>query len=144
MNEPGSTAGGDVEEVVQAVLDMMASGRPDALRLLTEDVDLRSPLGDIGGRDQLRSALNDWHDGMSDARAVVENVRMSGGTAVASWHLVATHTGVILVNEDRLFEPAGAQIDLAITTELDFDGSLVSAVRHEFLLDDLLAQIGVR
>src|SRR3954467_9021412 len=77
VHDPDSTSDAAREHVVRVVLGMMATGTHDALGLVTEDIDVRSPLGDVEGREQLRSGLSDWRDGMFDAAAVIEQVAIS-------------------------------------------------------------------
>jgi len=120
---------------------MMATGDPGGLALVTADVEMKGPMGEFRGRDQVRSQLSDWRDGLTDIEISVKRLAVDGVAVVADWHLAARHTGAVFLMEDMLFEPTGHRVDLDITTELELRGPLICALRHHFDLADLLQQL---
>ena len=141
MIDPRSASDLDIEPVVRAALDMMATGQPEGLAMVTADVEMRGPMGEVRGRDLLRTHLSDWRDGLTDVDIVVERMAVDRGAVIVDWHLAGRHTGAVFLMEDLLFEPTGRRVDLDITTQLVFRGRRICAFQHEYVLDDLLRQL---
>ena len=93
------------------------------------------------GRDDLRAQVIDWRDGLTNVDLVVDAIAIDGTTAMARWQLDAHHTGVVLVNEDLLFEATGRRVTLPVTSEFGLRGARVCSFRHDYDLDDLLRQL---
>ena len=128
-----------VERAVQGALQLMATGVESDV--FTDDVTGWTPLGEVHGRDQLRDQVTDWRDGMTDIDLVVDGIAVDGATAMARWRLSARHTGVVLVNEDLLYEPSGQEVTVAVTSEFGFRDERICWFRHDYDLDDLLRQL---
>jgi SnoaL-like polyketide cyclase len=141
MSDPPSASSLDLEPVVRAVLVMMATGQADDLALVTEDVAMRGPMADVDGRDQLRTHLSDWRDGLSDVEIVVDRIAVDGVAAIVDWHFTGRHTGVALLMEDMLFDPTGNDVSVSVTTELVFRGQQIGSLRHDYDLDELVRQL---
>src|SRR5436190_1107538 len=120
---------------------MMATGEPDALMHVTADVEMRGPMGEYHGRDQVRAQLSDWRDGLSDVEIVIQRTAVDGAGFVVEWHLDGSHTGAVFLMEDMLFEGTGRHIGLDVTTEVVFRDRQICSLRHAFDLDDLVRQL---
>jgi hypothetical protein len=131
----------DAEEVVRTALTMMATGDPAGLAFVTADAEMRGPMGEFNGRDELRAHLSDWRHALTDVEIDFERIAFDGGAVFARWHLAARHTGEALLMEDILLEPEGRPLDLDITSELVFRGQRICSLRHAFDLDVLLRQL---
>ena len=141
-SDPRASQRLDQEQLIRAALTMMATGEPDGLEFLTADVEMRGPMGEFHGRDQLRAQLSDWRDGLTDIEIAIERMAVDGPSIVVAWHLAARHSGAVFLMEDMLFEATGRPLDLDITTELEFRGRKICSLRHDFELDELLRQLG--
>ena len=142
MSDRPSSPGVGLEPVVRAAIEMMVTGQPDsALTLFTEDVEMVGPMGGANGREQLRTVLSDWQDGLTDIEVVVDRLAIDGAEAVVDWHFDARHTGVVFLMEDMLFEPTGNQVTLHLTSELVFRGQRICSLRHDYDLDELVRQL---
>ena len=71
------------------------------------------PLGEVNGRDELVAQVSDWRDGLTGTELVVDGIAVDGSTRHGEVAAHRDHTGVVLVNEDVLFEPTGSRVTLA-------------------------------
>jgi len=131
----------DVEQVLRSALQMMVTGE-DAPGVFTEDVTGTTPVGEVNGCGELRAQVSDWRDGLTDVDLVVDGIAVDGTTAMVRWRLAAQHTGVVLVNEDVIFEPSGRRVALTVSSEFSFRDDRICWFRHDYDLDDVLRQLG--
>ena len=89
---------------------------------------MRGPMGEVPtGRDQLRTHLSDWQDGLTDVEIVVDRMAVDGAAVVVDWHFHGRHTGVALLMEDMLFDPTGNQVTCQLTERARLPGATASA-----------------
>jgi hypothetical protein len=141
MSARPSTSRFDLEQVVWEACEMMATGKPDALALVTSDVEMEGPMGLTVGRERLRHQLSDWQDGLTSVEVVVDRMAVDGAVAVVEWHLDGRHTGMVFLMEDELFEPTGNRVVLEIRSEVEFRGERICSLRNDYELDALLEQL---
>jgi hypothetical protein len=140
MSDPQPSPPFDVEPAIRSALLLMVTG-VDEPSMFTEDVTGRTPFGQVNGRDDLLAQVTDWRDGLTSAELVVDGIAVDGTTAMVRWQLAARHTGVVLVNEDLLFEPTDRCVTLQVISEFAFQGERIGSFRHDYDRDDLLRQL---
>jgi hypothetical protein len=140
MSEPRMPPPADVEAAVRRALMMMVTGQEEP-GLFTADVTGQTPLGEVHGPDELRAQVSDWRDGLTDVELTVHHLVVDGTTAKVDWQLDARHTGVVLVNEDLLFEATDHHVTLPVTSEFGLRGARICSFQHDYDLDGLLRQL---
>ena len=71
---------------MRAALEMMVTGRVDPLVSFTDDVEMQGPMGGASGREQLKTQLSDWRDGLSDIEVTVDRMAVDGSAVAVDWH----------------------------------------------------------
>jgi len=122
--------------VLRRLLDAVVTGDRESLAgLVTDDVIAWSPNVVIRSRADLLEALDQHDDSFSDVDVDVQALDQIGDKAIAEWHVAATHTGPIVVDDGLVIAPTGRRLHLSGATIAEFDGDHVCAFRSYF--DDL-------
>jgi steroid delta-isomerase-like uncharacterized protein len=114
-----------------------------ALELLGEDVDFRSPAGDIRGREQVRPFLESYVAGFPDAVFEVSAV-ISGGDEAAAMEGTyrGTNTGAMQSPAGEM-QPTGRSISLPYVTIIEADGEHITSHRAYWDQVAFMGQLGL-
>jgi ketosteroid isomerase-like protein len=122
--------------VLRRLLDAVVTGDRESMAgLVTDDVIAWSPNVVIRSRADLLEALDHRDDSFSDVDVDVQALDQIGDKAIAEWHVAATHTGPMVVDDGLVIAPTGRRLHLSGATIAEFDGDHVCAFRSYF--DDL-------
>jgi ketosteroid isomerase-like protein len=121
---------------LRRLLDAAVTGDRAAMAdLVTDDVVAWSPNLIVMSRQDLLDALEPADGSLSEIDVEVHGVDQIGDKAVAEWHLAATHSGPLVIDDDTVVAPTGRRLHLSGATIAEFSGDHICAFRSYF--DDL-------
>ena len=71
-----------------------------------------SPVTEVSSRDELTADLQGRSGAFSDIDLVLDPVEAVGDKLIAEWRVAATHTGVLVLDDDLAVEPTGRRLEL--------------------------------
>jgi len=127
--------------LLRRALPAIVNGDVGAIGLFTDDVIGESPNLRVRSRAELECHLTDRAGALSDIEFAIDRIERSAGGLTVTWHLSGFHTGVVLFNEDELFDPSGRRVDLSARTEVQFRARRICAFETSYDGQDLIDQI---
>jgi len=94
-----------------------------------------SPLLSVSSLDELRDALKDRDEALSNVTVTIRGCNSGGKKVIAEWRLDADHTGPLNINEEVTVDATGRHIHFGGATFAEFRDNKIRAFRSYF--DDL-------
>jgi len=129
--------------LVSALRASVARDRHTLQGLLTEDVRAWSPALSTASLAELIDELDRRDEAFSDVQVDVVPLDVGGDYACVEWTASMTHSGTILVADDKSIEPSGIRISVHGVTIAEFVGERICSLRQYWDEEELLEQLGV-
>lgn len=129
--------------LVSALRASVARDRHTLQGLLTEDVRAWSPALSTASLAELIDELDRRDEAFSDVQVDVVPLDVGGDYACVEWTASMTHSGTILVADDKSIEPSGIRISVHGATVAEFVGDRICSLRQYWDEEELLEQLGV-
>jgi hypothetical protein len=129
------------EALVKAIEAFLTGNVSLCERVFTADVMCTSPIVATASRDELETWLSSRVDGLTNIEVVLDHAMDDESCAVAEWRVGADHARPFVVPQDRALDPHNERMSLSGVSVADFTGSRISAIRHYFDREALLAQL---
>ena len=129
--------------LVSALRASVARDRHTLQGLLTEDVRAWSPALSTASLAELIDELDRRDEAFSDVQLDVVPLDVGGDYACVEWTASMTHSGTILVADDKSIEPSGIRISVHGVTVAEFVGERICSLRQYWDEEELLEQLGV-
>jgi limonene-1,2-epoxide hydrolase len=129
------------EALIRAIDAFLTGNVSLCERVFTADVVCTSPIVATSSRDELETWLSSRVDGLANIELVLDHVMDDESCAVAEWRVGADHARPFVVPEDRRLDPRNERMALRGVSVADFTGIRISAIRHYFDKEALLAQL---
>jgi hypothetical protein len=119
-----------------------ATGDSGAIaELFTDDVEGWSPAMRVSSAAELAIELEDRDDAFSDVELTFSPLDAEDDRACVEWTMTATHTGPLVISDERELEPTGVRVTMHGVTVAEFDGDRICSFRQYWDGAELLAQI---
>jgi ketosteroid isomerase-like protein len=111
--------------------------------LVTDDVRAWTPALSTSSLGELIVELDRRDDAFSDVELDVMPLDVGGDYACVEWTVEMTHTGTIMLADERSIEPSGIRVTLHGVTVAEFHGERICALRQYWDEYAVLEQLGV-
>jgi ketosteroid isomerase-like protein len=129
--------------VVRALQAGAERDRPALQALLTDDVRAWTPALSTASLTELIDELDRRDEAFSDIELDVAPLDVSGDYACVEWTVRMSHSGAIVLSDDRTIEPAGTRVTLHGVTVAEFLGDRICSFRQYWDEFSVLEQLGV-
>jgi hypothetical protein len=129
------------ETLVRAIEAFLTGKVSLCERVFTSNVVCMSPTVATSSRDELETWLSSRVDGLANIELVLDHAMDDESCAVAEWRVGADHARPFVVPEDGRLDPHNERMSLRGVSVADFTGNRISAIRHYFDKEALLAQL---
>lgn len=119
---------GEPAEVVTHYFEALSSGEVDeAVSLVADGSDFRTPMGPLPDRDAILGYLHSFDDAFPEASYRIDTLVESTATVAAEGIYVATHNGPLPLPDGSRLEPTGRTVSSPFVTMFRVvDGAIVS------------------
>jgi hypothetical protein len=129
------------ETLVKAIEAFLTGSVSLCEQVFTADVSCTSPIVETSSRDELETWLSSRADGLANIEVVLDHAIGDESCAVAEWRVGADHARPFIVPQDTRHDPHNDRMSLRGVSVADFTGHRISAIRHYFDKEALLAQL---
>ena len=119
---------GEPTDVVTRYFEALSSGKvEEAVALVADDSDFRTPLGPLVGREAIQGYLSSFDNAFPEASYRIDTLVESTATVAAEGIYVATHAGPLPLPDGSRLEPTGRTVSTPFVTMFRVvEGSIVS------------------
>lgn len=133
---------GEAGELAVRYFDALTAGDVDgAVALVADDGDFGSPMGQMQGREQIRSFLGGFDTAFPGARFEITRVIESGPSAAVEGVYRGTHAGPLATPDGGTLPATGREVSAPFVTMFDVNGGLITSHRPYWDLAGFMAQI---
>ena len=112
-------------------------------RAYTEDVTGWSPVMEVSSRDELAADVAGRTSAFSDVEVTLDPVDAVGDKLIAEWRVAATHSGLLVLDDEVALEASGRRVELRGVVIAEFAGDRNRSFRQYWNEVELLDGLGL-
>lgn len=116
--------------LIRALRAGLEGDRDAAAELCTDDITAWAPAVSVRSAADLAALLERREDAFSDIDLEVAPLDVGGDYACVEWTVRMTHSGPLVLADDRVVEPTGVRITLHGATVAEYRGDRICSLRQ--------------